>query len=113
MHFPSGRSARAAADDLAPLVTSFERQVATVVKRIPRGRVASYSMVADRLRKPAAARAVGTALARGLDTGAAHRVVTADGRLVARWPDQSRLLEREGVAVCDGRVARPIPWWRS
>lgn len=94
-------------------MTSFERQVATVVKRIPRGRVASYSMVADRLRKPGAARAVGAALARGLDTGAAHRVVTADGRLVARWPQQSRLLEREGIEVRDGRVARPIPWWRS
>lgn len=94
-------------------MTSFGRQVAAVVQRIPRGRVASYSMVADHLRKPAAARAVGAALARGLDTGAAHRVVTADGRLVARWPEQARLLEREGIAIRDGRVARPIPWWRS
>ena len=94
-------------------MTVFERQVATVVRRIPRGRVASYSMVADRLRKPGAARAVGAALARGLDTGAAHRVVTADGRLAPRWPDQSRLLEREGVRVRAGRLARPIPWWRS
>ncbi len=94
-------------------MTAFEREVATIVGRIPRGRVASYSMVADRLRKPGAARAVGAALSRGLVTGTAHRVVTADGRLVARWPDQSRLLEREGVAVRDGRLARPIPWWRS
>jgi len=94
-------------------VTSFERRVATVVKRIPRGRVASYSMVADRLRTPGAARAVGAALARGSDTGHAHRVVTADGRLVARWPEQSRLLQREGVTVRDGRLARPIPWWHS
>lgn len=94
-------------------MTAFERQVAKVVRRIPRGRVASYSMVADRLRKPGAARAVGAALARGLDTGAAHRVVRADGRLVERWPEQSRLLEREGVRSRDGRLARPIPWWRS
>ena len=94
-------------------MTNFERQVATVVGRIPRGRVASYSMVADRLRKPGAARAVGAALARGLETGTAHRVVTADGRLVAHWPEQSRLLEREGVAVREGRLTRPIPWWRS
>jgi methylated-DNA-protein-cysteine methyltransferase-like protein len=92
-------------------VTSFELRVSRVVQRIPRGRVASYSMVADRLRMPGAARAVGAALARGLDTGAAHRVIAADGRLVARWPDQSRLLGREGVTVHDGRVARPIPWW--
>jgi methylated-DNA-protein-cysteine methyltransferase-like protein len=93
-------------------VTSFERRVATVVRRIPRGRVASYSMVADRLRQPGAARAVGGALARGLG-GPAHRVVTADGRLVRRWPEQSRLLRDEGVPVRQGRVARPIPWWRA
>jgi len=94
-------------------VTTFERQVATVVKRIPRGRVASYSMVADRLRKPGAARAVGAALSRGLDTGAAHRVVTADGRLVARWPERAKLLRREGFVGLEGRLARPFPWWRS
>jgi len=93
-------------------VTNFERRVATVVRRIPRGRVASYSMVADRVQRPGAARAVGSALARGL-TVPAHRVVTADGRLVRRWPDQSRLLRDEGVSVRDGRVARPIPWWRA
>jgi O-6-methylguanine DNA methyltransferase len=93
-------------------VTSFERRVATVVRRIPRGRVASYSMVADRLHMPRAARAVGSALARGLEVPA-HRVVTADGRLVRRWPDQSRLLRDEGVAVRGGKVARPIPWWRA
>jgi len=91
-------------------VTSFERRVVGVVRRIPRGRVASYSMVADRLRQPGAARAVGSALSRGIG-GPAHRVVTADGRLVHRWPAQSRLLRDEGVAVRDGRVARPIPWW--
>ena len=93
-------------------MTSFERRVLTVVRRIPRGRVASYSMVADRLRKPGAARAVGTALSHGIG-GPAHRVVTADGRLVRRWPEQSQLLRDEGVAVRDGRVARPIPWWRA
>jgi methylated-DNA-protein-cysteine methyltransferase-like protein len=93
-------------------VTTFERRVATVVRRIPRGRVASYSMVADRLRQPGAARAVGSALAKGLG-GPAHRVVTADGRLVRRWPEQTRLLREEGVPVRDGRVARPIPWWRA
>lgn len=93
-------------------MTTFERRVATVVRRIPRGRVASYSMVADRLRQPGAARAVGSALAKGLG-GPAHRVVTAEGRLVRRWPEQSQLLRAEGVPVRDGRVARPIPWWRA
>ena len=69
-------------------------------------------MVADRLGKPGAARAVGTALSRGLRVPA-HRVVTADGRLARRWPRQSRLLREEGVVVRDGKVARPIPWWQA
>jgi alkylated DNA nucleotide flippase Atl1 len=72
-------------------VTRFEARVARIVRRIPR--------------------AVGTALSRGLG-GPAHRVVTADGRLVAKWPEQSVLLRREGVVVRDGRIVRPIPWWR-
>lgn len=93
-------------------VTAFQRRVAGVVRRIPPGRVASYSMVADRVGEPGAARAVGGALARA-DLGPAHRVVTAEGRLVARWPEQARLLRDEGVAVRDGRVVRPIPWWRA
>ena len=93
-------------------MTSFERRVLDVVRRIPKGRVASYSMVADRLRRPGAARAVGSALGRGIG-GPAHRVVTADGRLVRRWPEQASLLRDEGVGVRDGRVARPIPWWRA
>lgn len=92
-------------------MTRFEARVARIVRRIPRGRVASYSMVADRLQQPGAARAVGTALSLGLG-GPAHRVVTADGRLVAKWPEQSVLLRREGVVVRDGRIVRPIPWWR-
>jgi O-6-methylguanine DNA methyltransferase len=91
-------------------VTVFQRRVSAVVRRIPRGRVASYSMVADRVGEPGAARAVGGALSRG-SLGPAHRVVTAEGRLVQRWPDQARLLRDEGIAVRDGRIVRPIPWW--
>ena len=93
-------------------MTSFERRVATVVRRIPRGRVASYSMVADRVRTPGAARAVGgrsPAASRCPRIGWSPRI----GRLVRRWPEQSRLLRDEGVPVRDGRVARPIPWWRA
>ena len=91
-------------------MTLFQRRVSAVVRRIPRGRVASYSMVADRVGEPAAARAVGGALARAV-VGPAHRVVTAEGRLAPRFRDQARLLREEGVAVRDGRVVRPIPWW--
>lgn len=91
-------------------MTVFQRRVSAVVRRIPAGRVASYSMVGDRVGEPGAARAVGGALARG-SVGSAHRVVTAEGRLVARWPEQARLLRDEGIAVRDGRVVRPIPWW--
>lgn len=93
-------------------MTSFDDRVERIVRRIPRGRVASYSMVADRIGKPGAARAVGNALSRGLG-GPAHRVVTADGRLAPHWPEQSSRLRDEGVEVVGGKVVRPIPWWRA
>lgn len=84
----------------------FHRQVYQVVRRIPRGRVATYGQVAAILGHPRAARAVGQAL-RMLPAGlhAAvpwQRVVNASGRISLRGdlmrPDRQRqLLEREGL----------------
>lgn len=68
-------------------------------------------MIADQLGRPGASRAVGAALARGLAVPA-HRVVNAEGRLAPHWRAQAARLRGEGVPVREGRVARPIPWWR-
>jgi methylated-DNA-protein-cysteine methyltransferase-like protein len=93
--------------------TPFERRVAALVELIPPGRVASYGRVAAWLGVPAGSRAVGGALAKGL-AGAAHRVVTADGRLVPGWErEQRERLRAEGVRVRSNHVAEPIPWWQG
>jgi methylated-DNA-protein-cysteine methyltransferase related protein len=92
--------------------SAFEQAVAAMVRRVPAGHVASYGRIAAWLGQPAAARAVGGALARGGGELPAHRVVTAGGRLAPGWErEQTELLRSEGVRVWRGHVAEPIPWW--
>lgn len=76
---PAGRTA---AVDWRGL-TDFQRRVLQAVRRIPRGQTRSYRQLAAALGKPAAARAVGQALARNpvLIILPCHRVVAADGAL--------------------------------
>jgi O-6-methylguanine DNA methyltransferase len=91
--------------------TPFERLVEAAVRRVPAGRVTSYGAVAAAVGRPGAARAVGRALARGLEAPA-HRVVTAGGRLAPGWEaEQTARLRAEGVRVAGGRVLQPVPWW--
>jgi methylated-DNA-protein-cysteine methyltransferase-like protein len=92
--------------------SAFEQRVAAMVRRIPPGSVASYGRIAEWIGEPAAARAVGGALARSLDGVPAHRVVTAAGRLAPGWErEQRELLRAENVRVRHGRISDPIPWW--
>ncbi|MFQ5528739.1 MAG: MGMT family protein [Gemmatimonadota bacterium] len=89
-----------------------------VVRRIPRGRVATYGQVAALAGSPGAARQVGYALA-ALDAGTTvpwHRVLNSRGG-ISRRPGGSivtqRLrLAREGVAFGqDGRVNLEVCGW--
>lgn len=80
-----------------------------LVKKIPRGRVITYSGIARLLGWKNGARTVGWAMhhcpaGRGLPW---HRVLGAGGRILLREPTgllQVRLLESEGIAVSLGRV---------
>jgi methylated-DNA-protein-cysteine methyltransferase related protein len=91
--------------------TSFFDRVYALVRRIPRGRVASYGQVAALLGVPRGARAVGWAL-RGIGVRAEsvpwHRVVGQHGRIsLDGRPSglvQRRRLRREGVCFTGGRV---------
>jgi methylated-DNA-[protein]-cysteine S-methyltransferase len=85
--------------DLSGL-SPFTRAVLRMATKIPYGEVRSYQWVAQRLRKPKAARAVGNALARNPIPVIipCHRVVRSDGSLGGyalglEW--KRRLLELE------------------
>lgn len=99
----------------------FFARVWTLVRQIPRGRVATYGQVAALLGLPRGARAVGWALRAlpdELDGRVPwHRVVAAGGRISPRpGPGadlQRRLLRGEGVRFERGAVALGRHAWRS
>ena len=77
-------------------------EVYRMVRRIPRGRVMSYGQIADLLRRPLSARAVGWAMNQCPGDVPWQRVVNAAGGISTEHlhepPDlQRRLVESEGV----------------
>lgn len=94
------------------LVTdSPSKRIYEAVKRIPKGRVATYGQVAEMAGDKKMARAVGNALHKNPDPSEipCHRVVNAKGELSGAFAfggerEQEKRLMREGVAVKDGRV---------
>jgi O-6-methylguanine DNA methyltransferase len=93
----------------AAIPLEFARRVLTVVRRIPRGRVATYGDVAALAGRPRAARAVGNIMRScRLPDVPCHRVIAAGGRLGGYGGDEltkrGRLIQ-EGVAFRGTRVA--------
>jgi len=90
---------------------SFPKRIYELTARIPKGKVASYGLLAFLAGSPRASRIVGAILARGEVQGLPyHRVVYRDGSLCKTEafggaPIQRALLESEGVPFLpDGRV---------
>lgn len=90
---------------------SFYDNVYLAVQRIPSGKVATYGQIAAMAGNGAAARVVGNALHVNPVPGVipCHRVVNAQGRLAPHFAfggdaEQQRMLEAEGVEVCDHHV---------
>lgn len=89
-----------------------------VVRRIPRGKVASYAQVAYAAGLPGRARMVGRALA---DAGASaklpwHRVINAQGRIALpasseAYVEQKSRLVAEGVSFSGERVSFARHGW--
>ena len=90
-----------------PQPGTFKRRVLSVVRKVPRGRVATYSSVAALAGHPNAWRAVGTILKNHRTTGVpCHRVVSSDGR-VGKYSDplvKRELLQSEGVQIVKDRI---------
>ena len=101
-------------------MNTFEK-IYDVVKRIPRGKVASYGLVAAMAGNPRWARGVGYALHVNPEPGKipCHRVVTKDGCLSNAFAFggenmQRLLLSEEGVEFLeDGRIDMKKYLWNG
>ena len=83
-----------------------------VVRRIPRGRVATYGMVAMVAGYPRAARFAGLALHHCDDpTVPCHRVVNASGGLAPHFVSQRARLQHEGVTFAGRNVSLARQLW--
>lgn len=87
------------------------KRIYEAVKKIPRGKVATYGQVAQMAGDPKMARAVGNALHRNPDPDGipCYRVVNAKGELSGEFAfggmgAQAKLLEADGIEVINGKV---------
>lgn len=76
---------------------AFVEKVYQIVAQIPVGKVTTYGRIAVLAGYPKNSRYVGRALRFALEELPCHRVVNAQGKTVAGWLEQRRLLEKEGV----------------
>ncbi len=87
---------------------AFRARVLALVRRIPRGRVATYGDIAALAGYPRAARAVGNVMRTCGDPSVpCHRVIGASGALggFGQWPQVKRdRLRAEGTVVVERRV---------
>lgn len=87
------------------------KRIYEAVKKIPRGKVATYGQVAAMAGNPGMSRAVGNALHKNPDSDniPCYRVVNSKGELAGEYAfggswAQKELLEADGIEVVNGRV---------
>jgi methylated-DNA-protein-cysteine methyltransferase-like protein len=103
-----------------PRVTDTYRRLYAIVRRVPRGRVATYGQIAALAGMPRHARLVGYALNVLPETSTLpwHRIVNAKGQVSPRANAlgheelQEQLLRREGVRFVDGAIPLLRHQWR-
>lgn len=108
---PTDEIKRMIAESYDLVADSATKRIYEAVKRIPKGRVATYGQVAAMAGNERMSRAVGNALHKNPTPGIVpcHRVVDAKGRLAGGFAfggmeAQAALLAAEGVEVVDGKV---------
>ena len=79
---------------------TFQEQVYEVVRKIPKGKVLTYKQVAEKIGKPKAYRAVGSALNKNKNKDVpCHRVIRSDGKIGGyAWGGKKKkeILKKEG-----------------
>ena len=87
---------------------SFQEEVFAVVRRIPRGKISTYKLVAQKL-NTRAYRAVGQALKNNRRPRVpCHRVIKSSGELGgfrgSQTREKARILRSEGIKIRKGRI---------
>lgn len=90
-----------------------KEDVLALVRRIPRGHVATYGQLARLLGKPRHSRLVGRILGQSGEGAPCHRVVDSTGRLAEAFHEQAARLTAEGVAIKNGRVSLRDYGWKE
>jgi len=90
-------------------LTDFQKSVLKMVRKIPRGRVATYKEVARGIGRPRATRAIGRTLNKNphLNQIPCHRVVKSNGQIggyALGAKKKIKLLKKEGILIKRGRV---------
>ncbi len=90
-------------------MTSFQKKVYEVVRKIPEGKVLTYKQVAKLTGHPKAYRAVGNILNKNKDPKIpCHRVIRSDGQVGGYNQGAKKkivLLKKEGIMIYYGQVA--------
>ena len=89
-------------------MTSFQRKVYEVVKRIPKGKVMTYKILAKLAGYPKAYRAAGSALNKNRNPKIpCHRIIKSDGKMGGYnrgTKKKTILLKKEGIIIKDGKI---------
>lgn len=108
---PTAEIERMIAESYDLIADSPTKRIYEAVKKIPKGKVATYAQVAQMAGNPRMSRAVGNALHKNPTPGIipCHRVVNSKGQLSGSFAfggknAQEKLLEAEGVKVTNGVV---------
>ena len=108
---PDHEIRRMIAESYDIVTDSPSKRIYEAVKKIPKGRVATYGRIAELAGDKKMARAVGNALHKNPNPGEipCYRVVNAKGELSGEFAfggkgAQAKLLEADGIEVKDGRV---------
>ena len=91
--------------------TEFTKKVIALIKKIPKGKVATYAQIARLAENPHAVRGVVWILhsSSGTQDLPWHRVINSKGRISfpemsEPWIKQKKLLEREGILFQEGGI---------
>lgn len=102
------------------MLTDFQEKVYRAVRRIPKGKVATYQQIAKVVGSPKAYRAVGSCMRKNLDPKnvPCHRVVASNGSLAGYAFEKGvatkkEILLKESVVFKGDRVALHVSLWRK